>query len=79
MPPPPPGGGGGDAQIASLEAQMNAATAAGQFELCISLREQINNVKAGKRRELEAQIAQAAASSQFERCIQLRQQLNAII
>ena len=62
--------------VAALEQQMAQATAAGNFEMCISLREQI---KVAKRQELEAQIQQAAASNQFERCIQLRQQLNAII
>ena len=61
--------------MAQLEAQMAQATAAGQFEMCISLREQI---KAAKREDLEGQIAQAAASNQFERCIQLRAQLNAL-
>ena len=55
---------------------MAQATASGQFELCISLREQI---KAAKKRDIEAQIAHAAATNQFERCIQLRQQLNALI
>ena len=55
---------------------MAQATAMGNFEVCISLREQI---KAAKRRDLEEQIAQAAATNQFERCIQLRQQLNAIV
>ena len=55
---------------------MAQATAAGQFEMCISLREQI---KGAKRRDLEEQIAAAAAGNQFERCIQLRQQLNAIV
>ena len=44
MPPPPargppPGGGGG--QVAQLEAQMAAATASGNFEMCIALREQV--------------------------------------
>jgi len=55
---------------------MAAATAAGQFEMCIALREQI---KQAKRREVEMQIQQASAANQFERCIQLRAQLNAII
>ena len=59
-----------------MEAQMAAATAAGNFEQCIALREQI---KVAKKADLEAQISMAAASNQFERCIQLRQQLNAII
>ena len=48
------------------------ATATGNFELCISLREQI---KQAKKQDIEAQIQQAAQTNQFERCIQLRQEL----
>jgi excinuclease UvrABC nuclease subunit len=59
-----------------LEAQMAQATAAGNFEQCISLRQQI---KVAKRQEIEGQIAQASAQGQFELCISLRTQLNAII
>jgi len=55
---------------------MAQATAAGRFEECISLREQI---KTAKRREIEEQINRAAATNQFETCIKLRQQLNAIV
>ena len=37
MPPPPGGGyGGGGGQVAQLEAQMAAATASGNFEMCIA-------------------------------------------
>ena len=74
-PPPPPGGGGGG-RVAMLEAQMAQATASGNFEMCISLREQI---KQAKRQDLEAQMAQATASGHFERCIQLRAELSRLV
>ena len=66
---PPPGGGG---RVAMLEAQIAQATASGNFELCISLRDQI---KAAKRQDLEQQMAQAQAQGNFERCIQLRDEI----
>ena len=55
---------------------MAQATASGNFEMCISLREQI---KQAKRQDLEAQMAQATASGHFERCIQLRAELSRLV
>ena len=55
---------------------MAAASAAGQFEHCMVLREQIN---VAKRQALEAQMNEAAAAGQFERCIQLREEMSRLI
>ena len=66
-------GGGGSARVAQLEQQMAHATASGNFEMCISLREQI---RTAKQAHLNEQIKQAAATNQFELCIQLKAQLD---
>jgi len=65
----PPAGGN---SLAALEAEMARASAAGQFEQCIRLREQIKPLKLAA---LETQMQQASAACDFELCIKLRQEI----